>query len=458
MRLSQQPSPNASEEARRAPAPLSRVHRTVRLIALVLLVLLVGISAGIVLERYRMRAGGPELEQLRTVVDILDDAYYYRPTTDDEEARFEDRLEEQAIVGLLSALDDEYTRYLTEDESQTAAENLQGRFGGTGVEVTVDESQVVVTNVIPGTPADEARILPGDVLEAVDGAPVDAGDLDAVVRRLRGEVGTSVRVTVHRPATGERFQVDMVREEIVVPPVRFQMVPGTSIGWIQVAIFGDQTTDGVDDALRAAAEAHATGIVLDLRGNGGGWVTSAQEVIGRFVDPARGPALYEDTDPGAGGEEALPILSGDVGPTELPVVVLVDRATASAAEIVAGALRDYERAILVGESTFGKGSVQRIYTFPDGATLRVTVAEWFTPSRQRIEDAGLAPDVPVSFEAHATTGEDPVLAAAVELLESGRAQPDNLATPAAPAASPAATPSARVNGEGAVLNMADAMI
>jgi carboxyl-terminal processing protease len=177
-------------------------------------------------------------------------------------------------------------------------------------------------------------------------------------------------------------------------------------------------------------------MVLDLRGNGGGWVESARATLGRFLDPSLGPAMYEDATPGPGGMEALPIEAGDgIEQLDLPMVVLVDGGTASSAEIVAGTLRDYDRAMIIGEPTFGKGSVQRIFGFSDGSTLRVTVAEWFTPSRGRIQDEGIQPDLEISASLD-NTRDDPVMSTALRVLDSGKSRPSDLLVPGTPAASP----------------------
>jgi carboxyl-terminal processing protease len=418
---------------------ISRGHFYLRLAAVFVLVLLTGVAGGMLIERNLVQRpdDAATFRDLEAVVDVIDSNYYYRPTDESESHALEKRMEQQAITGLLSSLNDEYTRYLSADQSQTAAEDLQGHYGGPGIDVAVEGGRAIVSNVIPGTPAEEAGILRGDVIEKVDNLLVDVNDFDGLIRRLRGDVGSRIRLSMLRPSSGQPYEADMIREEIVVPPVTFRMIPDTSVGWIQVTVFGDQTTAGVDKAIADATSQGATGLVLDLRGNGGGWVTSAQEVLARFLDPDVGPAMYEDITPGRGGEEPLPMLGDGATRTDLPLVVLVDRGTASASEIVAGALKDYNRALAIGERTYGKGSVQRIFSFSDGSTLRVTVAEWFTPSKGRIQEEGIRPDLEVSFADHATTGEDPVLAAAVTMLESGRSRPTDLANPPA---TPIATP------------------
>jgi carboxyl-terminal processing protease len=436
--LSQRQPQNARPDDPR-PTRLTPFHLYLRLGALFVLVLLVGVAGGILIERNlgATANGETDFPDLEAVVDVIDNNYYYRPTSEPEAEALERRMEQQAIVGLLSTLGDEYTRYLSADQSETAQEDLEGRYGGTGVDITLQNNQVVVSNVVPESPAELAGIVRGDVIERIDDLLVDVSDFDGLIRQLRGDIGSRVKLSMRRAGTGASFDVELVREEIVVPPVTFRMVQGTTIGWIQVTIFGDQTTAGVDDALRQAVAAGATGFVLDLRGFGGGWVSSAQEVLARFIPTDAGPALYEDLTPGRGGEEPLPLRGDGATASDLPLVVLVDRNTASAAEIVAGALKDYNRALVIGEPTYGKGSVQRIFSFSDGSTLRVTVAEWFTPSRGRIQDEGIRPDLAVSFDTHAATGDDPVLAAGVTMLESGRSRPTDLAEGMA---TPAATP------------------
>jgi carboxyl-terminal processing protease len=441
MRFSQQRRQNARPQVQpeRRTSGISRAHFYARLVLVFLLVLLTGVAGGMLIERnlLRERAGEADFPDLEAVVNVIDDNYYYRPTDQTESDALDKRMEQQAITGLLTTLDDEYTRYLSADQSETAAEDLEGRYGGPGLDITLASDDVIVSNVIPGTPAEEAGILRGDVVERIDNLLVDVTDFDGLIRQLRGDVGSRVRVTLRRPSSGEMYDVEMIREEIVVPPVTFRMIPDTTIGWMQITIFGDQTTAGVDEAIAEAEAEGATGIVLDLRGNGGGWVNSAQQVLARFLDADIGPAMYEDVTPGRGGEEPLPMMGEGVTPTDMAMVVLVDRGTASAAEIVAGSLKDYNRALVIGERTYGKGSVQRIFSFSDGATLRVTVAEWFTPSKGRIQEEGIRPNLEVSFSDHATTGQDPVLAAGVTMLESGRSRPMDLANPPA---TPVATP------------------
>lgn len=414
-----------------------------RLAAVFLLVLLTGTAAGMLIERNiisRSQAQSPDdMRTLEAVNSILVENYYYRPGDAADLETWEAKLEQQAIAGMLGSLDDTYTRYLEPADARTAASQLAGSYEGVGITFQATD-RIAITDVTEGGPAAKAGVQVGDVLVSVDGRPVVPGD--DVRSMVLGESGTTVTLGVLRGGNATPIAIPVVRGKIVVPPVRWEMVPGTSIAYIRIDLFGDQTTALVTQFLKDAEAAGASGVILDLRANGGGWVKSAQEVIGRFVQASQGPALYEDTSSASGGEVAMPIENGTDPIYSGPLVVLVDGLTASAAEIVAGSLKDYDRALIVGRQTYGKGSVQRIFSFEDGSSMRVTVAEWLTPSRGRIQDVGVLPNVAVASHATATTDED--IAQAVALLDAGQSRPSDLAAgpPATPIATPGASPMA----------------
>src|SRR5215210_7839668 len=232
---------------------------------------------------------------------------------------------------------------------------------------------------------------------------------------IRGPRGSSVVLTIRRPGTPESFDVTVNREAIEIPAVVYEPQADGKVARITVSIFGDNTTRELDVALKRAKEEGVIGIVLDLRGNGGGWVTSAQEMIGRFIPEDAGPALYQDLD--LQDDDDLisePIVGGGETAFDIPLVVLIDGGTASAAEIVAGAVRDYERGTIIGEHSFGKGLVQRVHDFEDGSSARVTFARWLTPNKNPIPDEGLAPDVSVAADPAA--GGDRQLERAVDVV------------------------------------------
>ncbi|MGC4105969.1 MAG: S41 family peptidase [Thermomicrobiales bacterium] len=423
--------------SRRSSSGVGTTQWYLRLMAVFLLVFVTGAAGGILVQRNilsRAQAQAPsDLQTLDAVNAILVDNYYYRPSDPAELATWENKLEQQAIAGMLGSLDDTYTRYLEPADAQTAANQLAGSYEGVGITFQAADT-IVITEVTPGGPAADAGIVPGDVLVSVDGRAVVPGD--DIRSLVLGESGTIVTLGILRSGSATPVPIPVVRGKIVVPPVSWSMLPGTSIAYIKVDLFGDQTTALVTQFLKEAEAQNVTGVVLDLRSNGGGWVKSAQEVIGRFVSADQGPALYEDTSNAAGGEVAMPIVNGTEPIYTGPLVVLVDGLTASAAEIVAGSLKDYDRALIVGRQTYGKGSVQRIFSFQDGSSMRVTVAEWLTPSRGRIQDVGVLPNVSVTHQATDTQDRD--IAQAVALIQAGQSKPSDLA--GRPAATPASTP------------------
>lgn len=369
----------------------------------------------------RLRNDDPEQQtfaDLNAVYTVVEDNYYYLPTDAEARAEMDNDLESGAIEGALGTLDDEYTRYLDVDESKTADESLEGTYGGIGIDVVIEGDVAFVSAVVPGSPAESAGIQRGDVIEQVNGARIQTTDANEVTRLLRGEVGNPVSVIIIRPLTGEVVTHELMFAEIVVPPVTLTFIDGTSYAWLRITLFGDATVPDLDAAITEIRARGATGVILDLRGNGGGWVEAARQTLGRFIDPSVGPAMYEDTTSEEGGLLAIPIQTSEgVVPLDLPMVVLIDGGTASAAEIVAGALKDYNRAPIIGQKSFGKGSVQRIFEFSDGSTMRVTIAEWFTPSKARIQSEGIRPDIEVSPGGETSVG-DPVLNAGIVALDA----------------------------------------
>ncbi|MFM9106047.1 MAG: S41 family peptidase, partial [Chloroflexota bacterium] len=327
--------------------------------------------------------------------------------------QFQRNLDYGAARGMTGTLEDDYTVFLEPVDHAPLQEELSGEYEGIGVWVEHPDGTYTIVAPIPGSPADEAGIRPGDVLVAADGVELTGmADTDAL-SLIRGAAGTKVVLTIRRPGVPETFDLEVERRAIVVPTVMSTPQADGRVAWIQVGIFGDRTTAQLDEALAQAKQDGVSGIVLDLRGNGGGWVTAAQEMIGRFVPADTGPALYEDMTVATDDEmKAEPIVGGGAEAFDIPLAVLVDGGSASASELVAGALRDYGRAEIVGEPTFGKGLVQRVHDFEDGSSARITFARWLTPGKHPIPEDGLAPDVAVSYPDPAN-GSEPQPAAAV---------------------------------------------
>ena len=352
--------------------------------------------------------------------EILEDEYFFLPASPEARATFWAEVEKGAMDGMAIAaatpvaslddyrreldygaargmtesLADDYTVFLEPLRGAPLREELAGEYQGIGIWVEHPEGQFTIVAPIPGSPAARADLRAGDVIVAADGQDLGRLETDAAMSLIRGPVGSSVVLTIRRPGTSEVFDVTVNREAIEIPAVVYDAQAEGKVAHITVAIFGDNTTRELDAALKRAKEEGVAGIVLDLRGNGGGWVTSAQEMIGRFIPEDTGPALYQDLD--LKDDDDLisePIVGGGESAFDIPLAVLIDGGTASAAEIVAGAVRDYGRGTLVGEPSFGKGLVQRVHDFEDGSSARVTFARWLTPHRIPIPDEGLTPDI-----------------------------------------------------------------
>ncbi|MGI8477830.1 MAG: S41 family peptidase [Thermomicrobiales bacterium] len=406
------------------------------------LALLIGVTSfgvGIIAERrYFAAAPAPGMDRLAGVRQLVDVEYFGRPRTADQQAAFDGTLEDAAIQGMMQSLDG-YSAFLPPVKQTQLSDQLSGQYQGIGVWVEFPNGKVTITAPMPGSPAEKAGLRAGDVIEAADGQALSGVSEDAALNLVRGPVGSTVKLTIRRVDVVEPLIVPVVRGHIPIQSVIYQRIPGTTVGLVKATVFGDKTTVELDAALGQARTDGVTGIVLDLRNNGGGWVQSAQEMIGRFVPASAGPALFEDGNPDGSDRTVEPILAGGVSMYDMPLVVLVNGGSASASEIVAGALRDYGRASIVGETSYGKGSVQRVHDFADGSSARITFAEWLTPKGNRIQGHGIPPDVAVAPGPSATNA-DGQLAAALDAVASAPAVASG-ATPQA-GASPKGTPSA----------------
>ncbi len=354
------------------------------IIAAVALLALIALAAAI---QFAAGAGGdPATDDLDEVIDLLQSDFINR---DDISI---DQLRQAAIQGIIDYVDDPYTAYLPIDRHQAFLAELEGQvedFEGIGASVTYQNGQVVILGPLPGSPAERANILPGDVVLAVDGQSVGGLTLDEAVALIRGPKNTRVVLTVSRAGASLPFDVVILRETITVNSVlpRLQ-APG--VGYIQVAGFDAATAANFRDALDDLRDRGAKGVILDLRNNGGGIVGAAVAVVSEFV---RSGDVVRWVD--AAGNETVERVAGDGSAYDLPLVVIVNGFSASASEIVVGALQDHDRAVVVGTRTYGKGSVNLLHSLESGAGLYVTTARWLTPDGREIEGEGLAPDIPV---------------------------------------------------------------
>jgi carboxyl-terminal processing protease len=313
-----------------------------------------------------------------------------------------------AIRASLELLDP-YTVFVEPRSRELERDQLKGVYGGIGVDVWRDEAGRMALAPFPGSPAERAGLRKGDVLTAVDGERVtDRATENDVSAQLHGQRGTQVTVTISRP-TVSALDVTITRERIETPSVSWRL-ERAGIGYLGLERFTERTDAELADALLALERAQASGLVLDLRSNAGGLVDSAVAVAGRFLDEGA-IVLHQRS---RTGDQTFYARSTDR--TALPLVVLVDGQTASAAEIVAGALQDHGRAPLIGNETFGKGSVQEVHPLSNGSSVHVTSAVWLTPDGHQIDQQGLTPDIAVRNNGGAG---DEQLNRAVGYLESG---------------------------------------
>ena len=320
-----------------------------------------------------------------------------------------------AIRGALDTLDDPHTTFLEPQPRQREREELSGRFGGIGAYVSQNEAGQIVLDPMPDLPAARAGVQEGDAVLKVDDTEITAEmTADEVVNLIRGDIGSTVRLTLGREGQAEPLIVEIRREEIPNPSVEWRMLeeaPG--IGYVRISIFSGRTVLELRDALEDLSGQGMTSLVLDLRSNGGGLFDAGIDVAGEFLSD--GVIVYQVE---KGNEETVFRASGRTSLPDAPMVILVNGGTASASEIVAGALQDHGRAALIGEQTYGKGSVQSVYDLSDGSSVHITHAQWFTPNRRAITGEGLMPDVQVSIsEQDRNAGRDTQLEQAIEYLK-----------------------------------------
>jgi carboxyl-terminal processing protease len=321
-----------------------------------------------------------------------------------------------AIRGSLAALDDPYTVFIEPAAREVERERLQGTFGGIGAYISrAEETGDVVLEPIPGNPAEAAGVLPGDVLLAVDGVPITAEmTVPDIIDRVKGEKGTAVVLTIRHIGAVEAVDISVIRDDILLPSVVYRLTDqDNSIGYIQLSRFSGESSNEVGAAIQDLQAQGATRFILDLRQNGGGLRDAAVDVVDHFL--SEGPVLYLQSQNEE--ERVFSATKETIAPTE-PLVVLIDGGTASASEIVAGALKDRGRASLIGSKTFGKGSVQLVFDLSDGSSVHVTSARWLTPNRHQIDQSGLEPDVLVEVtQEDIDNGRDPVLEQAIRYLQ-----------------------------------------
>src|SRR5215217_895362 len=295
-----------------------------------------------------------------------------------------------AIRGMLNTLgDDGHTRFLTPEERKQNDQSLSGTYVGIGVQLEEKNGEVVVAAPIDGSPAKEVGISSDDVVLAVEGESVRGDEVSEVVEKVKGPEGTSVEVTLRHD--GERRKYELQRAEIDSPVASWALIPGTNVALVLLSSFSDDSARELENAFEEAKSAGARRFILDLRNNPGGRLDQAVQMAGYFLEPESVVYIRKD----ASGEREEITVEGDPESTEAPLAVLVNGGSASSAEILAGALRDNDRAPVAGETTFGTGTVLSEFVLSDGSSILLGIAEWLTPDGDFIRNTGITPDVRV---------------------------------------------------------------
>jgi carboxyl-terminal processing protease len=373
-------------------------HSIVRVLALVL-VMLVLMFAAYAYGRSQSPASlsGENQESVKLYAEALkevEDDYVDQGSVDPEKQTY------GAIQGMIESLGDEgHTRFLTPEEVKSNRQGLSGKYVGIGVQLENQEEEVVVSAPLDGSPADEAGVKTGDVVIAVDGEGVEGEDVSEIAEKVRGPEGSPVELTVRRGEEEQSFALE--REELAVETASSNLIPGTDVAHLRLASFSQDAAEQLRSAMDEVRRAGAERFVLDLRDNPGGQVDQAIAVAEVFLGPDQ--VVYVRRD--ASGDEDEVRTSNDAEPTDAPVVVLTNEGTASSAEIVAGALRDNGRAEVVGETTFGTGTVLAERTLSDGSAILLGIAEWLTPNGDFIRELGIEPNV----EAKLAEGQEPLI-------------------------------------------------
>jgi len=339
--------------------------------------------------------------------DIVHDQYLEQPVDDT-------LLMQGAISGMLDALGDPYTSYMDPIEYEEQQQPLNGEYEGIGVYVDTSGDMLVIISPIPDTPAEAVGLKSGDQIIGVNGEDVTGIDGSLVIRRILGPEGTSVRITIKREGM-DPFEVEIMRAKIDIPSVAGKMLDN-NIAYIELATFGEETPDELHSTLEELLANDPVGLILDLRYNGGGYLDTAIAVVSEFI-PGNKIVVYEEF--GDGSRNEIKSSSNGIA-RDIPLIILVNEGSASASEITAGAIQDYDRGLLVGTTTFGKGLVQSwIPLENDQGAMRVTIARWLTPNGNQVQETGLKPDYVVEYtEEDYNNDVDPQLEKAIEVLLS----------------------------------------
>lgn len=357
------------------------------------------------------QAADVNLDEFWAVWNQIHERYY------DVDSLNEDELLWGAIEGMVDALGDPHSNFLNPELAEEFSINLTGELVGVGAELTVKDGLLTVITPIKGAPAEAAGVLPGDVIYLIDGEPSGEMTLHEAVLNIRGERGTEVTLTILREGQEEPIEITIVREDINVPSVDLNFIEkdGKTIANLILYRFSSDTDKEFSEAVREIVLQNPDSMILDLRLNGGGYLDAAIDVLNHFFENSERAFVLKSR----GAEDEIRFTSGGGELPELPLVVLIDEGSASSSEIVTAALQDHERAMVMGEVSFGKGTVQVVNDLKDGSSLKLTIAKWFSPEERSVDKVGIEPDVLVEMDIRAVDSEEDVqLQAAIDYLNS----------------------------------------
>jgi carboxyl-terminal processing protease len=319
--------------------------------------------------------------------DIVHDKFIDRDALDETD------LEYGAIRGMISALGDEgHTTFMTPEELDRQRTDISGKFSGIGALLGVKDGLPIIVAPFDGSPADLAGVAAGDIIMEVDGEDVTAWSLSDIVDNIRGTEGTEVTLSLLRPEEGESLEIPITRGEITVPAATWAMLPGTDVALIRLSQFSANAEEELVTAIREAEDAGTGSLIVDVRNNPGGLLEQAIRVTSQFLED--GYVLQQED--AQGNREPYPVQPGGLA-TDIPMVVLINQGSASSSEIFAGAIQDHERGTLVGETTFGTGTVLQPFVLDDGSGLMLGTSQWLTSDGRLIRKQGINPDITVEL-------------------------------------------------------------
>ena len=332
------------------------------------------------------------LEKMQNVMELIHRRFYLDEVTDEQ-------LLDGMYKGMVAALEDPFSEYYTVEELQKLLSDTSGVYYGIGAYVSIDQTynMTKVSGVIAGSPAEEAKLWANDIIYEIDGVSTYEMSLDEAVKLIKGDEGTETVLTIIRD--GETLKVPIIRRKVESPTVNSEMLP-QDMGYLQIVQFDDVTPGQFKLALDGLKEQGMKGLILDLRANPGGTLDGVVDIAGQILP--EGLIVYTEDKEGKRNE----YYSDGKGELQIPIVVLVDMNTASAAEILSGAIQDYEKGTIIGTTTYGKGIVQSVISLPDDSAVKITVSAYYTPKGRNIHKLGIEPDIVCEFDADAYYGEE----------------------------------------------------